>query len=208
MLTCFRYQLKITYQALLTILGFTLIIILGNHLSSSGILQAYYAGWPTGLLIVSLLMALTYTSSSFQIALSFGANRLDYFWALQLSALVFTLTAIGSVALLQAVPIQLEDGYEFMASSFMKLPLPTFGILFYTLFSIGSLLGGLMMKRRKLSLFILMIVSASSSAFLWLYTKAQEVTWVSPVFWGLCLTAILLTNWFLYRQISRGEVIA
>ncbi len=210
MLTCLRYQLRLSFQSLLAILGMTILIVGANLIAQdSGIFQAYYSGWPIGLLIVALLQAVGYTSTTFQIALSFGANRKDYFGALLLNGLILTLFSIFALSIMQACPTpSLEEGYATLSDGLLELPLPAYGAIFYTLFSLGSLFGVFMMKHRKFVFLILMALSFGAIIGLMMCATAwHDIPWLVPVFWIACLSISLVSNIILYGHLRRGEVV-
>lgn len=90
MVKSFRFMLNFVWVNLGAVIGFAVIVIAGCYMTgvpdSAGVdnlFVTYYAMFPTMILLCLFLYAFALCTNNLNMALSMGARRADFFWALQ-----------------------------------------------------------------------------------------------------------------------------
>lgn len=152
MLKCFRYLFYANFPNYPTALGFGAFIIAGCYLTGvpadgRGLFSGYFDMFPTMLLFAALFMGSAMCTTNLNHALSFGARRKDYYWAMQLLALVntavYTLIAAGFLELPRLLGWSAD--FELIQT---RIDIPSYILTMLVVHSIGCVLGRLMLSHR------------------------------------------------------------
>ena len=109
MIKSFRFLLQFAWINLATILGFAAIVTLGSYATgvpqgTENIFRTYYGSFPMMCLIILFIYAFALCTSNLNLALSFGARRRDFFWAIQAILLVYTGVCWALQMVMSAIP--------------------------------------------------------------------------------------------------------
>jgi|GEM_PF-1793574 len=110
MVKTFRFLLQFAWINLGTILGFALIVTAGAWLTgvpqgADNLFRTYFSMFPLLTLIVLFIYAFALCTSNLNLALSFGARRRDFFWAVQGILLVYAGTAWALQLAMSSIPV-------------------------------------------------------------------------------------------------------
>lgn len=104
MLKSFRFLLQFTWVNMATLVGFAAVVVAGAYATGvptspsardGNLFQTYLSSFLVVILLVLFLFAFGLCSSNLNLALSMGARRSDFFWAIQGSLLAYA--ALGWV---------------------------------------------------------------------------------------------------------------
>lgn len=104
MLKSFKFLFQFAWVNLGAILGFAVIVIAGAYVTgvpqgANNIFRTYFGTFPLMCLLILFILSFSLCTSNLNLALSFGAKRRDFFWAIQGNLLLYT----GACWVLQAV---------------------------------------------------------------------------------------------------------
>lgn len=109
MIRTFRYFLRNAKINLGALLGFAAIVLAGAIVTgvpdgADNLFGTYFGTFPLISLLVLFLYSFALCTSCLNLALSFGARRRDYFWAVQANMVVYAAAATALQAIMSAIP--------------------------------------------------------------------------------------------------------
>jgi len=189
-------------------------LLTGVHLGRGGVFVTYYGAFPLMTLMMLFLFATGYASANLQLALSFGARRQDYFWALLgallLSSLVCTALQMGMAALPEMAGWRNPQTWNRLLTMGTNALL-SYPFLCLSLQLLGALSGVFMARSRVLGVvlfFISILLGIASVVLLLMFGNDQFVLWgdLPTVLFGIFLLCDTLCLWYLHRYIGRSVV--
>ena len=109
MVKSFKYLLQFAWINLGAILGFAAIVIAGAYLTgvpqgANNLFRTYFGTFPLLTLIMLFLFSYALCTSNLNLALSFGARRRDFFFAIQGVLLLYAGVCWALQAVMSAIP--------------------------------------------------------------------------------------------------------
>lgn len=202
MVKSFRFLLNFALVNLAAIFGFIAVVIAGCYITDStdnivysGLFANYYVMLPTFILLCLFLYAMALCTSNLNLGLSFGARRVDFFWAIQGVILLYTAAGWVLEWLLSVLPAAAgwaeRDQWAVLAAYSGKIW--TFPLLCVTLLVLGCLLGLLMVRHRVLTVIILtlsVIIITGSTMFMLLSAQTNITVFLTGRGWDWLFTTL------------------
>lgn len=113
MMKSFRFLLQSIWTGLGALIGFAVIVTVGAYATgvpgglpdgSNSLFQTYFSSFPLMTLLILFMYGLSLCSNYMDLALSMGARRKDFFWAVQGVLLVYTAVGWALQFLMSALP--------------------------------------------------------------------------------------------------------
>ena len=224
MVKSLRFLLQFIWVNLAVVLGFAAVLTAGVTLTGAGnggdgplarLSAQYYELFPLMLILIAFLLSVGLCTSNLDMALSFGARRRDYFWAVQGAAAVYTLAYWAMQAAMTALPALL--GWEKAAEweVMMNLggaPFWVYPLVAMTVLTAGCAMGPLFIKSRVWGAILMaasMVVGTGTVVLLLFVSNHMETgLWGDlPVILAVIMVVIfLVSEWFIWRAVRRAVV--
>lgn len=210
----FRFLLQFLWPDLGVTVGFAGVVVAGFLVFCSpgqeyNVFQAYIQIYPLLSLIFLLIFSWSLTGSTLNVALSFGARRRDYFWALQLGVALLLLVNWVTCLVLDAVPglVGWQDTEWMLLRGLLHGNIFVFPLSCLATMTLGCLMG-LMFSRSKTQGILTVVIAVVtmlilSVAMIILLVKLGQITQiVIAVLFGIAV----LCECLIHRMIRRVQV--
>lgn len=224
MVKSFRFLLQFVRVNLCVVLGFAAVLVLGNVLTDGGQnadgliaeqFTQYYELFPLMLVMIVFLLSFGLCTSNLNMALSFGARRRDYFWAVQGSILLYTLVFWGVQLFMTALPYRLDWWATTEWSVMMTLggnPFWAYPLVCMTFSAAGCALGPLNYKSRVWNAIVIAVLMGLGVGVVFLLLVISHH--IKTGLWGdlpaILLAAMVvifvLSEYFIWRAVHRAVV--
>lgn len=196
MVKSFRFLLSFAWVHLAVLYGFAVVVVAGCYAtgipdgaSQHNLFENYYAMFPFLILLCLFLWAFTLCTNSLNLALSMGALRKDFFWAIQGIILLYTAISWALQRFLSVFPVaaRWEARDRWVLLTIYSGKPWTYPLLCAALLVLGCLGGLLMVRHRALAVLTIVfscLVLAGSTVFLFLYADPRMIAVLTGAGWG------------------------
>ena len=185
----FRFLWQFSAPNLAVLVGFAAVVTVGAHLTSGGydlnnMFATYFGMFPLMSLMILFMFSLALCTSNLDMAVSFGARRRDFFWAIQAIMLLYALVVWVLQAIMSRLPAILGwqglERWELLLGNGMN-PF-TYLLMAMTVFAMGCVCGLVYVRSRLWGTIVLLVfvVLGVSSVVVTLFTADHRHTGV----WG------------------------
>lgn len=187
MIKSFRFLLNFALINLGAIFGFAAVVIAGCYATGipddpahSNLFETYYAMFPTMILLILFLYAFALCTNNLNLGLSMGARRWDFFRALQVIMLFYTVVCWALYRFMSVFPAianwAVRERWSLLAT-YSGNPL-TYPLLCLVMLVLGCLGGLLMVKSKVLGTIVVILsvlVMTGATAFMLLFTETNVI---------------------------------
>lgn len=202
MVKSFRFLLSFAWVHLAVLYGFAVLVVAGCYAtgipdgaSQHNLFENYYAMFPFLILLCLFLWAFVLYPNSLNLALSMGAQRRAFFWALQGIILFYSAVCWALQWFLSVFPTaahwEARDRWSLL-TIYSGRPW-TYPLLCAALLVLGCLGGLLMVRHRVLAVLIIVfscLILGVGTVFLFLYANPRMMALLTGTGWGWVFTTL------------------
>lgn len=212
----FRFLWQFSAPNIGVLAGFAAIVTVGTHLTGGrhdldNMFATYFGMFPLMSLMILFMLSYALCTSNLELAVSFGAQRRDFFWALQEMMLVYALVVWGLQAVMSRLPDLLgwqgQEHWDLLLGQNMDIF--TYMLMAMTVFAMGCVCGLVFVRSRLWGTVVMLafVLIGVATVVMQLFTVNHRHTGL----WGdlpWILTAALVVilvgcEVFLWRYIRR-----
>lgn len=221
MFKSFRFLFQFAWVNLGAVLAFAAVVTVGSFATgvpngAENLFETYFSTLPMVLLIILYILSFALCTSSMNLALSLGARRRDFFFAVQGILLLYTGVCWVLQTVVSAIPVVFHwarpERWSILAA--LRGPHPwSYPLLCLAVLCLGCVCGLIFARSRALGVLII-TASAVLAMFGVIFLFVTSGTWEGSNPWGVlpvvltagAVAAVGVSEGFLWRSIQRYTV--